>query len=85
MVINFPPVVTTNTIDDQIDKIFEEAFEVFKANASHDEPHTIHELWDVAQAVITALHKFEQKGHNIYAHRDEVYEKNKALGKYRGL
>ena len=80
----FPVTIFTakSKLKHQADHVFSEVIEATHAHDSGDHAHAVEELWDVIQSAETMLRMYEADGHDVWAVRDAVEEKNRKRGYY---
>lgn len=68
----------------QADHVFSEAIEATHAHDSGEHAHAVEELWDLIHSAETMLRMYQAAGHDVWAARATVKEKNRKRGYYGG-
>lgn len=76
--------VTKNKLKFQADHVFSEVIEATHAHDTGDHAHAVEELWDVIHSAETMLRMYEAAGHDVWAAKAVVKEKNRRRGYYGG-
>jgi len=82
----FPPIIFVggNDLKLQSDHVFSEALEVTDAYDAGDHGHAVEELWDLIHSAETMIRMYQAAGHDVWAAKYAVGEKNRQRGYYNG-